>query len=91
MIVAVVVGFVHGGEELFDAGGQRVDLGGQCVDLTQKQPGQLGVMIIEATIQRGDQLGALGFHPSAGQIGESARVSLPGDEGIDHVPRGQGV
>jgi hypothetical protein len=46
----VVIGFVHGVDELLDADGQRADLGGQRIDLTQQQPRQLGVVVIEATV-----------------------------------------
>jgi hypothetical protein len=52
----VLIGFVHGGDELLDAGAQGADLGGQRVDLSQQQPRQLGVVVVEAAIQRGNQL-----------------------------------
>ena len=65
--------------------------GGQRIDLTQQQPRQLSVVVIEATVQRGDQVRALGFHPPAGQIGQSAWVALTGDQGLDHVARRQCV
>jgi hypothetical protein len=67
-----VIGFVHGVDEPLDAGAQRADLGGQRIDLTQQQPRQLGVVVIEATVERSNELRALGFHPAAGQIGQSA-------------------
>ena len=49
------------------------------------------VVVIEATVQRGDQVQALGFHPPAVQIGQSAWVALTGDQGLDHVARRQCV
>ena len=77
--------------QFFDARREGVDLGAQRVDLAQQHPRQLGVMLIEATVERGDQLRALGLHPPAGQLGQPARVALPGDQGLDHVPRRQRV
>ena len=41
------------GDQLLDARGQGVDLGGKRIDLAQQHPRQLGVMIIEAAIERG--------------------------------------
>src|SRR6185312_11886424 len=66
-IAGGVIGFVHGVDEPLDAGAQRADLGGQRIDLTQQQPRQLGVVVIEATVERSDELRALGFHPAAGK------------------------
>ena len=48
-------------------------------------------MVIETPVERGDQLRVLGLHPPAGQLGQPARVALPGDQGLDHVPRRQRV
>ena len=70
---------------------QGADLGAERIDLTQQHPRQLGVVVIEAAVEGGDQLRALGFHPAAGQLGQSVRVSFAGDERLDHVARRQCV
>jgi hypothetical protein len=43
------------------------------------------MMVIEHAGQRFDQGVVLGFHPAAGQAGQSARVALAGDHRLDHV------
>ena len=57
------------GDQLLDARGQGVDLGEKRIDLAQQHPRQLGVMIIEAAVERGDQLRAFGLHLPACQRG----------------------
>ena len=65
-------------------GGEPGDLAIEEGDLVQ-QLGELAVVVIEHAGQGLDQLLALGFHASAGQGGQLARVAFPGDHGPDHV------
>ena len=78
------LGLGHRRQQLFDAGGERVDLGGERVDLVQQHPGEFGVVVVEAAAQRLDEGGALGLHPATGQAGEHLRIPLPGDQCLDH-------
>ena len=83
--VAARAGVGHRCQQLLDAAGEGGDLGGQGVDLVQQHPGQLAVVVVEAAVERGDELRALGLHLAARQVGEPARISFPGDQGLDHV------
>ena len=73
------------GDQLLDAAGELLDLGGEGVDLVQQHPGQLAVMLVEPAGQRLDQVGVPGLHPAAGQVRQHPRVTLPGDQRLDHV------
>ena len=86
--VGPVVG--QGGQEFVDPGGQGVDLAVQCVDGVQQHPGQFAVVVVEPAGQRLDQFAVPGLQPAPGQPGQPARVTLPADQRLDHVPdRGQ--
>jgi hypothetical protein len=52
------VGWVRVGERVdrsFDAGGKTGDVRGAGVDLVQQQPGEVGVVGVEATVERLDE------------------------------------
>ena len=78
-------------QQVVDAGGEGADLRRQCVDLSEQHPGQFGVVVVEAPVERLDQRRSLGLHPAPGQVGEAPRVTLAGDQRFDHVPRRQRV
>ena len=65
------------GDQGLDAGREGVDLVLTHVDLAEQHVRQFGVMLIEATVERGDQLRALGLHFPPGQLGQPVRVALP--------------
>ena len=69
---------------LGDAGGEIVDVGAQGVDLAEEHAGQFGVVFVEATGEGLDECGVLGPHPSFGHAGEHARITLAGDQRLDH-------
>ena len=81
----------HGGQQLFDAGGEGGDLRGEGVDLIEQHPREFGVVVVEPAGQRLDQGGPLDLHPAARQIGEPTRVAFPGDQRLEHVPHRQRV
>jgi hypothetical protein len=74
-------------DELLDAGGEPVDLVGAGVDLVQQEPGQVGVVVIEAAVEHLHQRCPLGVQLPAGQLGQDQRVAFAGDERLDHLPR----
>ena len=78
-------------QQVVDAGGEGVDLRRQRVDLIEQHPGQFGVVVVEAAVERLDQRRSLGLHPAPGQVGQAPRVTLAGDQRLDHVPRRQRV
>ena len=82
------LGVGHRRQQLVDAGGERVDLGGQGVDLVQQHPGEFGVMVVEPTVEGGDQGRVFGLHPAAGQPGEHLGIPLSGDQRLDHGASG---
>jgi hypothetical protein len=57
--------------------------------LIEQHPGQLGVVIVELTGQRLDEVVVPEPHPAAGHAGQHLRVALSGDQRLDHVPHGQ--
>ncbi len=86
---AAVIGgwLLDGAGERLDAVGEHGDLCAQAVDLVQQQPGQLGVVGIEAAVERRDQCRVLGLKPTSGQIGQPAWVAFAGE----HVPHRQTI
>ena len=59
---SVADGRLGGGDlrdQLVDAERERVDVRGQAVDLVEQQPGELGVVVVEAAGERLDQLACL--------------------------------
>src|SRR5262249_34382856 len=88
----LVVGVVPGGDcrdEPVDDDSGPVDLAVEGVDLTQQRGGGGGVVIVEATGQRLDQRSAFDAQLAQGQVGQLLRVTLTGDQGVDHGPSGQ--
>ena len=76
--------------EFDDLFGELGDRGVGVVDAGQHHRAQPGVMFVETPIERVGQLTDLGTHPTLGHVGQHRRVTLPGDEGVDHLPTGLG-
>lgn len=81
-----VIGVREFGDELLDACGEPVDLVAARINLVQQEPGQIGVVVIEATVERFEQRRPLGGELAPGQISEGLGVTLAGDERFDHRP-----
>ena len=77
-----------GGQQVADAGGEPVDLRGEPVDLVEQHPGELGVVVVEPAGQRLHQGRVLDPQPALGQPGQPTRVTLPGDQRLDHGSAG---
>ena len=90
-LLVVAMGGEHGLQEERGAGGQLLDRGGQPVDLIEQHAGEFGVMLVEPAAQRLDQSSTFGFHPAPGQLGQPARIAVPGDERLEHVAHRAGV
>jgi len=58
----------------------------RAIDVVEQQLGQIGVVASELAGQCWDQGGVFDPHPSAGQLGEHLRTTLPGDQRLDHRP-----
>jgi len=78
----------HAGDQCFDAPIEVFDLCAEAVDLIQQQGRELTVVLVEASGQCLDQGRAFDAQSSFGQLGEHARVTLTGDQCLDHRPAG---
>ncbi len=65
---------------------KSLDLGVQGVDLVEQHAGRLGVVVVEAAGEGLEQGSAFGPHSSLGHLGEHARITLAGDQRLDHGP-----
>ena len=74
------------GDQLAGTGGQVVDVAGESVDVAQQDAGLHGVVILELPVQGLYEGLALGVHLAHGQVRQRPWVTLPGDQGLDHVP-----
>ncbi len=73
-------------QQLLDRLGELVDGGIGLVDASEHGPAQQAVVGIEPSGQGIGQFGDLGPHPALGHLGQHRRVTLAGDEGVDHLP-----
>lgn len=77
---------VHGGDDFVDPAGEPVDLRGEHVDLVEDHLRQLSMVVVEPSVQSGDECGALAAHPAPGHVGQHSRVPLSRDHRLDHLP-----
>jgi hypothetical protein len=61
-----------------------LDGGGELIDVPEVERQHQGVVLIEASFQHQAQLSDLWSHPGQGHVGHHRRVTLPGDEGVEH-------
>lgn len=79
------------GDQLVDAHVQGGDVSGEGVDAAQHAGAEEGVVVVEVSGQRLAQLRELDPHPAVGEVGEHARVTLPGDHRVQHLAAGHAV
>jgi hypothetical protein len=73
-------------QERLDSGGELVDGGVGLIDAGQHRPAQQGMVLVETARQRVLELRDLGSHGALGHLGQHRRVTLTGDERVDHLP-----
>ena len=73
-------------DQLADLGGQLIDLPVQGTDVVQQDPRLDAVVVFPPAVQRRGKLGALGAGLADGQVREGLRVTLAGDQRLDHRP-----
>ena len=73
---------------MLDLGGEHVDCPVSLVDPGEHRGAHEGVMIVEPACERVFEPIDLGTHPATGHVGKDLRVTLPGNQRVDHLPTG---